>query len=1042
MTMELFIQSLFIILFTFHISVAQDVIYHIEEEQPSNTTVGNVANDSNLNSVMSEDDFNSLRYSFLTSNPGVSLFRLDERSSSLYTSEKLDREKLCEFLTICVFKLKVAVQAVLGSFFRIIEVKIFIEDINDHSPVFPRDTINLPISESVFVGTSFTIDGARDRDTSRKYSLQKYDIFPKNSPFSIKFVKNLDGSSIVRLFINQPLNREVKKSYEIQVVAEDGDTPPEIGTLHVNITITDSNDNPPHFTDSEYRVTVNEGLDVNTVILRVLATDLDDGNNGKIVYHLSSHQSDTIHQMFAVNESTGEILVIGNLVYNPDPYQIIVQASDMGEQPMTSQTIVTVKVLDTGNNPPTININLLTGSNVAKTSEYANINATVSHIAIIDADTGQNGIVNCSIISSHFGLQKMDVNEYKIVVARSLDREKKQKHDVRVYCVDKGIPPLQTTENFIVEVTDENDNNPYFYSPKYSAHLYENTRIGHNIIQVLANDVDLDENANITYSLAPEANSNFTIDPVTGNISTAKVFDREKVQKVSFTVYAVDSITNPLTGSATVEVTILDQNDMKPEFKYFRYILNVAEGLTEGALVDTVTATDNDTGINAQISYSMEWPRHSDMPFTIHSNGDITANRELDREYQNRYDFTLVATDMGEPKLSGSTHITVFVLDKNDNPPEVSFPKDTNRTVFVPYMTLPGITVSSIKAFDPDENENGKLTYTVVYRNDSGNFYIDKNNGNVIVQRALSKNLLGKIYKFDLVISDNGSSIQSVQTTLYVAVTQMNVTGLDHRDSDTVQNFIIVITIAAVTFVLSALIIATICFLRRIDQQKRKHNDSLCCKPKMLDNGVTIFALPNSDSELTVGEKKKKKEVSFSFDEEDCMSEHHPFHPSLHITNEEIGQVFQPPLTKDVTKRQEDNHSETSGETNTSDSGRGGSEDEANTSRASASAYSRTERTTSPGPSYQYEPSGSGSLQTFSTSMPRAVLQQKIIPFSFKQSSSSCSSSSGSTDSVRTDQHGNDKITPRRDSGSISPVQNEGEINDDHKIHISKDIVV
>lgn len=55
-----------------------------------------------------------------------------------------------------------------------------------------------------------------------------------------------------------------------------------------------------------------------------------------------------------------------------------------------------------------------------------------------------------------------------------------------------------------------------------------------------------------------------------------------------------------------------------------------------------------------------------------------------------------------------------------------------------------------------------------------------------------------------------------------------------------------------------------------------------------------------------------------------------------------INIFFQPPLTKDVTKRQEDNHSETSGETNTSDSGRGGSEDEANTSRASASAYSRT----------------------------------------------------------------------------------------------------
>lgn len=71
----------------------------------------------------------------------------------------------------------------------------------------------------------------------------------------------------------------------------------------------------------------------------------------------------------------------------------------------------------------------------------------------------------------------------------------------------------------------------------------------------------------------------------------------------------------------------------------------------------TVMTSDNDSGLNASVTYSLRRvPRLSNVPiFSInHQTGLIvTMVDDLDREKVAEYQFIVVATDRGTPPLSG-----------------------------------------------------------------------------------------------------------------------------------------------------------------------------------------------------------------------------------------------------------------------------------------------------------------------------------------------------------------------------------------------------
>ena len=78
-----------------------------------------------------------------------------------------------------------------------------------------------------------------------------------------------------------------------------------------------------------------------------------------------------------------------------------------------------------------------------------------------------------------------------------------------------------------------------------------------------------------------------------------------------------------------------------------------------GATVLTVIASDSDSGNNATVMYRLaDIPRHNGLPmFAIDPRiGLITTvqSNVLDRELTSEYQFTVIATDRGRPRMSGA----------------------------------------------------------------------------------------------------------------------------------------------------------------------------------------------------------------------------------------------------------------------------------------------------------------------------------------------------------------------------------------------------
>lgn len=838
----------------------KEVIYNITENLPPNTYLGNVAKDSEFTYAASND---SIRYSFLTGdNPNVLLFKINSSESSLYTSQRLDRENLCAFKELCIFNLEVIAQCQSGSCYDKIKVKVELIDLNDNYPLFPNRSLTLEFSEASVIGTSIPVKAAVDRD-SGNYSVQNYYLqqtFPVIDSslipyFNVSFSGYVD-TSLIYIVLNRKLDRETNDAYKIKVIAVDGGNPPKSGSMDITIIVTDINEFSPVFAQSVYNISVNEDIPANTPIVNVSATDLDQGDNGKITYRLSPNQDIRILTLFKINETTGEIKVNGSLIYEPgERYRIIVWASDQATTPLIGQAQVFVYVKDVHNNAPQISVNLLSTTGKAEISERASLGAAVAHIKINDPDHGKNGEVNCSLISDKFKLQIfIDDHEYKVVVAEPLNREVASRHTVKVICTDSGSPPKQSSTTFVVTVIDENDNVPVFPKHTYTVSIEENNPKGSSLLTVNAVDFDTGINSELRYVLNETQGYDFKIDPFSGLITADFSLDRENSSLISFEVLAIDGGDPPETGTTTVSVLVTDQNDNPPVFTSDNYVFSVLENMARNVSVGILFAVDADLGENKSIVFSIMPQYDSGIPFAVLPNGRIESTEVLDREIISKYHFSVVASDRGKPPLKSSAHVTINVLDTNDNSPEFLFPNSMNNTIVISFQIPPNTVFATIKARDPDHGENSKLYYSLRDRNVSHIFALNRITGGLSLLQALSSSD-AKRYTFGVVVRDSGLQPKMTERALTIVVTARGLNGslvADGQINNNNQYFLIAVAIACITVVLAVIILTAIFLIKRSDRKLSY------CEYGYKDDK------PRGGSG-TATESEQKKSVSFSF---------------------------------------------------------------------------------------------------------------------------------------------------------------------------------
>lgn len=857
------------------------VTMKLREEEPVSTFVGNIADLSDLQENMTQEAFQSLRYSFLDQTRMDDLFRVDNAAGELFTNAVIDREKQCGFNQDCVLQFDIAAHSSINSKFEIISVRVTLLDINDHTPTFPSSDVNKSLSESAVIGSTIQLDEALDLDSSAQNGIKNYTLQTTGSPFLFSAIKASDGFSL-QLKLNSAINRESKDHYDLKIIAVDGGTSQKTGTLNVKVEVTDENDNAPQFDRDTFDIRLREDKNTGFQLIQLSATDADIGQNGQVVYKFNPRQSylSEINECFEIDETTGKIILKNRLTRNIRKiYNITVDASDLGQPPKVSQCVVRVTIIDVGNNQPSVRITLLSTGNTGAVSESSSVGTVIAHVTVEDTDSGSNGIVTCKVVSDEFQLQTVLNKGYIVVINRSLDREISDKYNLTVECSDQGTPPLSSSSTIVIPISDENDNAPEFYKTLYQASIRENNAFGDGVTQVLAKDDDLDKNAEIRYLLPPASKEKLAINEETGVITANFRFDRENVSSFFFHVLAVDKGNPTMTGTATIQLTVVDENDNKPTFSVPMFQFFVIENMGPQMKVGSLSASDLDEGDNQKILFDYH-PNFknlpsSQLPFEILPSGIISTRRDLDREDKNKYSFDIVAVDQGTPRLTSTSRVVVYVADQNDNKPFITFPLFSNQTVSVSHQAKVGTVITRIRAYDLDEiGPNSQLRYSFSAGNEKDVFSIGETSGNIYLKRTYEVNE-NTPFKLRINVSDmNVSHMQSSFCDLTIVLALPTPSPLSSEDGGT-KNIIITIAVVVLTIILSAVIITVIIILRRNDQKllQSKRSDDLV---KTMYSAASIegCSSPNLDkipSDMVtsiVDSPRKKKGVSFTFDVE------------------------------------------------------------------------------------------------------------------------------------------------------------------------------
>ena len=873
------------------------------EEVSSGYPVGSVANKSAEFIGTNKTD---LVYNLMTqkSSEAQTLFSINDETGDLYTIVKIDREHVCkEYDSICKVIFDVGVSSKDRQFFQIVSVNVFIEDINDNAPLFGLDVYALNISEGTHIGYSHIIQQAVDKDTGSNNSVQSYELVPEENArgyFNLNVTKNLDQQFSVKLILAKLLDREGVDHFTMKVVAKDGGNPQMSGTLTINVSVLDTNDNSPEFLQKFYNKTVKDNTVAMETILTLSAVDKDLGENGQVMYRLSEFQKDKdiLDTLFLIVPETGDLKVKSDLTaVAGNTYQFVVEAVDQGKEPLSTQAQVRVHIQDYGNTAPSVSVGFLTPGNMG----FVNIsesekNATfVAHVNVEDPDTGLNGEVDCTISNTHFAVVKIDKG-YKVVVNAVLDREVLNNYNLTVTCTDKGTPVMSAATSFSVRITDYNDNKPVFSKPTYNARLKENNIGNEMLVQVSASDADDGNNAVFTFHPHEDVKGRFIVDANTGIIRVNANFDREAEPEVSFRILATDNGSPKLTGTATVVLTIIDENDNAPTFKKSVHAFSVLENQQTGAEVDTLEAEDLDEGVNAEFDFSISQEYIDSVPFDVISHtGVVMATMQLDREVRSRYDFVVMVTDRGDRSLSSMAHVTVTVGDLNDNSPIVTFPRPSNNTIAVPYPDYESDYVTTVEAYDLDEGVNKELVFTIKSGNDLDIFQIDAVSGVLSFKNQIDIEA-EKTVNLEIAVQDKGETPLEVVKILYVELQYTNATFLKSMQEPINSKYIVIsVVVVVVTLVISGAIIGVILFLRTLDlKKKQKSTDSSSTSTESdfgFSHGNQSHTILTSDT-LSSGSGEghdliKKKEVSFVLD----TSETFDYHQKQTLTKDKPSKV-------------------------------------------------------------------------------------------------------------------------------------------------------
>ncbi|XP_043982262.1 protocadherin gamma-A11-like isoform X49 [Gambusia affinis] len=356
-------------------------------------------------------------------------------------------------------------------------------------------------------------------------------------------------------------------------------------------------------------------------------------------------------------------------------------------------------------------------------SESAATGARFSLTRSEDPDVGVNGLREYFLSENdHFVLKQhsnADGKKYaEMVLQKPLDREANPNLSLKLIAVDGGTPQRSGTVNINVAVLDVNDNAPVFNQSVYKAVVTEMSPKNTYVTTVNASDADFGSNSIITYHFSDHRsglNNLFRMDEITGKIYINGDIDYEKEKKFELRIDAKDQ--GGLTDSSKVIIEVIDVNDNAPVISVMSFTNTVSEDSPPGTTIGIINVKDLDSGDNGQVSCKID----GNAPFKMKSNlrkyYTLITDSVLDRETVSEYNVSVIATDGGIPPLSAQITFNLKVSDVNDHAPVFS---QSVYSAFIKENNSPGLPFITLKAKDPDENQNSRISYILEDTNVGG----------------------------------------------------------------------------------------------------------------------------------------------------------------------------------------------------------------------------------------------------------------------------------------------------------------------------------
>lgn len=263
-----------------------------------------------------------------------------------------------------------------------------------------------------------------------------------------------------------------------------------------------------------------------------------------------------------------------------------------------------------------------------------------------------------------------------------------------------------------------------FTSSIYNGTIYENAAARTFIRSEVKMGIALSKSWDIKYSIefgddeglfqAEEFTlGDFCFLRIRTNGGSGAVLNREVQDNYTLSVKAVGE--DGLEAYVTVNVQIVDMNDLRPLFSPTSYNIDVPESTPLGTSVAQVTATDADVGSNGEFYYFF---REDVEEFTVHpTSGVVFVIARPNADKQSRYDIEVLAVDRGiqvygNAGLSSTGKLVINVVRINEYAPTLTavarFPSLSDKEPIYAVVTVE----------DLDEGANGEIDWVAIIAGD------------------------------------------------------------------------------------------------------------------------------------------------------------------------------------------------------------------------------------------------------------------------------------------------------------------------------------